>query len=181
MKSRKIRRLLVLDGARLVGIVTLTDLQKLLFENPGQVPFERVSGLKVSEIMTPGPLTVGPDDAIEKAALLMYENKISALPVVKDARLVGIITETDLFKAVVRIMGAHAQGTRITFDLDEGFGGLPLVLELSAQFDIRILAVVTLHPHAEDKTLVVMRASGAGVQDFIEELRRSRIVVLSIA
>lgn len=180
-QSKKIRRLPVVRDGRLVGIVTLTDLQKLLFDEPGKIAPERLKDIAVSEIMTPSPITVSSNDPIEKAGLLMYQHGISALPVVDGGALVGIITETDLFKAFVRIMGAQAHGTRITLELESPFKEFQEILDLCLQYGIEILTVVTLHPYNEKKSLVVLRAAGQEMQDFIDKVRESGVRVLAIS
>jgi acetoin utilization protein AcuB len=100
MKTRQIRHLPVVDADdRLVGIVTDRDLR--------QVPFVPVSsgralpgGLPVERIMTAAVISVQLEADIFEAARLMHEQKIGALPVVKNGRLVGILTETDLLMAL---------------------------------------------------------------------------------
>lgn len=106
MSENEIRRLPVVKNGRLVGIVTRGDVR-------GAEPSEATSlsiwelnyllaRLKVSEIMTPKPVTVSPDATISEAAQLMLDNKISGIPVVdKDESVVGIITESDIFRLVV--------------------------------------------------------------------------------
>ena len=105
MADKGIRRLPVMDGNKLVGIVTRGDVR-------GAEPSEAttlsiwelnylLAKLKLSEIMTRKPVTVSPDATIGKGAQLMLDNKISGLPVVDgEGKLVGIITESDIFRLV---------------------------------------------------------------------------------
>lgn len=102
MEERQFRRLPVLDDdGRLVGIVTRDDLQRKLGPFPNTWPRLK---MKVADVMTPAP-ALSPDDPLEKAAGIMLERKISALPVVEEGRTVGIITESDVFRAFCRAMG----------------------------------------------------------------------------
>jgi CBS domain-containing protein len=107
MMDNNIRRLPIVEkNGHLIGIVTLGDVR-------GAQPSEATSlsiwemnyllaSLKLSKIMTPGPVTIEPDATIGEAARLMLENKVSGLPVVdEDGRLLGIITESDIFSMVV--------------------------------------------------------------------------------
>jgi len=107
MMDNNIRRLPIVEkGDRLVGIVTLGDVR-------GAQPSEATSlsvwemnyllaNLKLKKIMTPNPLTIGPEATIGEAARLMLENKVSGLPVVDDdGKILGIITESDIFSMVV--------------------------------------------------------------------------------
>ena len=107
MMEHGIRRLPVLNNRIVVGIVTLGDVRGA--EPSGATSLSiweinyLVSRLKVEEIMTPRPLTVSPSATVGEAAQTMMEHKVSGLPVVDDAgELVGIITESDIFRMVVR-------------------------------------------------------------------------------
>ena len=107
MMDSNIRRLPIVDkNGRLIGIVTLGDVR-------GAQPSEATSlsvwemnyllaNLKLKKIMTPDPLTIGPEATIGEAARLMLENKVSGLPVVdEEGKILGIITESDIFSMVV--------------------------------------------------------------------------------
>ena len=110
MRKRKIRHLPVVDrGARLVGIVTDRDLRQVVFD-PGSG--DRLGGLAgalgaltVGEVMTWGVVTVRPETEIRRAARLMREQRIGALPVVEGGRVVGILTETDVLRAFQDVLG----------------------------------------------------------------------------
>lgn len=112
MKEHKIRRIPVTRDGKLVGIVTDRDIKEA---TPSKITtfevhemYYLLSELKLKDIMTKDPLTVKPDDTVEYAAVLMLENKISGLPVVNDeGQVVGIITQTDIFKLFVNITGIY--------------------------------------------------------------------------
>ena len=119
MRERKVRRLPVLDThGKLVGIVSDQDL---LYATPSPVSSLSVwemnyllAKLKVEEVMTRKVITVTEDTPLEEAARIMADNKIGGLPVMRDDRLVGIITETDLFKTFLEMLGARQPGVRVT-------------------------------------------------------------------
>jgi acetoin utilization protein AcuB len=94
------------DNGRLIGIVTLGDVRGAQPSPATSLSIWEMnyllSSLDVARIMTPDPITVNPDQTIGEAARIMLENRISGLPVVEvDGRLVGIITESDIFSMVV--------------------------------------------------------------------------------
>jgi len=105
MEHRKVRRLPVVEHNRLVGIITWGDLRAAqpsiattLSVYEWRALLERAS---VAECMTRDPVTIAPDATVLEAARLMLERKIGGLPVVVDGRVVGVITESDLFRLVI--------------------------------------------------------------------------------
>lgn len=106
MRERKIRRLPVVDQGKLVGIVTLGDLRGAEPSDASTLSiFEAhylLAKLTIEKIMTWEPVTIRPDATIQQAAKLMLEHKIGGLPVVDNDRLVGIITESDIFRILAQ-------------------------------------------------------------------------------
>lgn len=101
MSIRRIRRVPVLEDGRLVGILARSDLESAV--GPDESSLRRI-GVRLGDLMTRRVVTVRPDDRLEHAARLMLEHGISGLPVVEDARVLGLITESDVFEAFTRIM-----------------------------------------------------------------------------
>lgn len=180
MREKHIRRLPVMEDDRLIGVVTLTDLQKLLFEGGDEDAVPTLSSYTVRHVMTGSPLAVAPGDAIESAALLMRRNKISSLPVLDDGSLVGIITETDVFEAFVTIMGLQEDGTRIVMEVEDGGSGIQSVLDAIEIHELDLLSVVTLGSHSKTHSLVTLRVKGPGFEALSEEIRQSGHRVLEI-
>jgi acetoin utilization protein AcuB len=111
MKTRKIRHLPVVDQeGGLVGIVTDRDLRHVVFDPAllGRAPdlARALDTMTVGEVMTVGVITARPGTDLRQAAGLMHERKIGALPVVEGDRVVGILTESDVLKAFIGIIGA---------------------------------------------------------------------------
>lgn len=114
MKEKGIRRLPVLDNDDLVGIVTLGDVREASPSDATTLSIWELnylwSQLTVEKIMSRKLFTVGPDDTVLAAAQLMLDQKISGLPVVeKSGKLVGMITESDIFRMLVRMGTTEAQ------------------------------------------------------------------------
>jgi acetoin utilization protein AcuB len=113
MRTGRVRHLPVVDRSRRpVGMVTDRDLRQIIFDPAMQERLagtrEALDGLTVGEVMTWGAVTVGRDTDIRDAARLMYARKIGALPVVGVAAAVGILTETDVLRAFVDVLGEGA-------------------------------------------------------------------------
>jgi acetoin utilization protein AcuB len=107
MIDNKVRRLPVMDHERLVGIITLEDLRRA--EPPPGIGLglvritDMLSRMTVHQVMSRDPKTITPDAALIEAARMMLEHAISALPVIEGSELVGIITESDIFRAFVQL------------------------------------------------------------------------------
>ena len=107
MKINSIRHLpVVAEKNLLAGLVTLADLKQ------GLIP-SMVAGVTLLDLIIKNPITLNSDDDIEIAAQLIYKHKISGVPVVKNGKLVGIITETDILRAFIDMMGLLTASSRI--------------------------------------------------------------------
>jgi acetoin utilization protein AcuB len=133
-KKEHIRRAPVIKDGKLVGIVTEGDLKNA---SPSAATTLSVwemnyllSKVKVLEVMTKNVMTVAEDTPIEEAARIMADNGIGGLPVMRDGYVVGIMTETDLFKLFLELMGARDMGVRVTALVTDKPGELA---ELSAE------------------------------------------------
>jgi acetoin utilization protein AcuB len=113
LRQRGVRHLLVIKGGRLVGILSDRDLKRAM--DPGKTKKRKllnVGGLffllepiLVREIMTPDPVTVGPELSAQEAAAIMVAERFGALPVEEGGRTVGIVTETDLLRYFAKTGG----------------------------------------------------------------------------
>ena len=119
MRREKVRRFPVVDKAgKLVGIVTRPDL---LYASPSPATSLNVwevtyllSQVKVADVMTKDVITIAEDCPLEEAARVMDDNKIGSLPVMRGDMVVGIVTESDLFKVFLEVFGARQKGMRLT-------------------------------------------------------------------
>jgi len=146
MRKRVIRRLPVVDHARLVGIVSEEDL---LTNQPSPATtlsiheiYALLERLRVKQIMSRPVFTVEGDCPVEEAARIMVDHKIGSLPIMEGDKLVGIITETDIFKVLVEVLGSQEGDSRISLLLPEKMGMLAKVASGLAEIGGNILAVV---------------------------------------
>ena len=124
MKNNSIRHLPVVSkGNILEGFLTLADLKQ------GLIP-SMLGDLDLQDLMIKEPISVNPDDDVEFAAKLIYNHKIGGLPVVKDGRLVGIITATDILRTFIDMMGILSSSSRIDVVMGQQQGSLKKVLQI---------------------------------------------------
>lgn len=113
MTDRRIRRLPVVKDGRLVGIVTRGDVRGAQPSEASSLSiFELnylLTKLTLDRIMTRDPVTIRPDETVYDAARLMLQKKIAGLPVVEQGRVVGVITESDIFRMIVRLWEREAE------------------------------------------------------------------------
>jgi acetoin utilization protein AcuB len=112
LRQRGVRHLLVMKGGRLVGILSDRDLKRAMDPGTPKKKLMNIGGLffllepiLVREIMTPEPVTVGPDLSAQEAAAIMVAERFGALPVEEGGKTVGIVTETDLLRYFARSGG----------------------------------------------------------------------------
>lgn len=158
MTKRHIRRLPVVDGGKLVGIVTKSDLYAALGPVDNVEQYAARGRKAIGAIMTPNPSTVGPDEPLEAAAAVMYRKRISGLPVVEDGKLAGVITESDVFRAIIEMLGFAEKGARIAFELDNPENLLGQIQKKSANLVIR--GLLCYHDHRADRWQVLMKLRG---------------------
>jgi|SRR5579862_672227 len=152
MEKKNIRRLPVVRDGRLVGIVTLSDLHGA-GRKPRSGPVQTVG-----QLMTPRPVTVQRDDTLEAAAQLMMSRKISGLPVMDGDRVVGILTESDLFRSLCQMLGIGETGARVVMSVDDRGDLLETIHGRLNRMTVRSL--VTVHDPRRRVWDVVMRVRG---------------------
>lgn len=164
MRDDKIRRLPVLNHrGLLVGIVSEKDL---LLASPSPATSLSIhemhyllSKMKVSEVMTKDVITVTEYTLLEEAACIMVDNKIGGLPVMRDDKLVGIITETDLFKIFLELMGARERGVRVTMLVPEQPGVLAQITGEIAGMGGNIVALGTFLGEDPTNKLITIKVA----------------------
>ncbi|MBN2006031.1 MAG: CBS domain-containing protein [Anaerolineae bacterium] len=169
MRQRKVRRLPVVDKkGRLTGIISEKDL---LYASPSPATSLSVyevgyllSKLQVKEIMTKKITTISPDAPLEEAARVMVDHMVSGLPVIESGKLVGIITETDVFKTILEMMGARDSGVRLTLKVQDQPGVLSRICGAIANLGGDIIALGTFPGEDRQESLLMVKVRGVPVQ-----------------
>ena len=165
MRKEKIRRLPVVNKqGRLIGIVSENDL---LHASPSDATSLSIWELNyllhkttVAQIMTTNVISISEDTPIEEAARIMSDNKIGGLTVVRDDKVVGIITETDLFKIFLEMLGARESGIRLAALVPDEAGELSQLTTAIFNAGGNILALGTFMGESSENREVTIKVSG---------------------
>ena len=178
MKERKIRRIPIVDGGKLVGIVSDRDLKDVSPSRATTLDIWELhyvlDKLKLKDVMTKNPWTVSPEMPIEKAAQLMLEKKVEGLPVV-DGRgaLVGILTEGDIFKALVDLTGVSKKRARVSLLIPDKAGSIREVADICRDQGGTIFSVLGSYAKVPaGKRELVMRVESPSPDRLQAELSR---------
>ena len=156
MRRGRFRHLPVVAGAELVGVVARGDL-----EAPPGAPVEAAEWLAdrpLTEVMSTQPVTVWPDEPVEVAARLLVDHGVGCLPVLAEEGLVGILTESDLFTVLLRLLGGGEPSSRITLVLPDVPGALGRAMTVVGDLGVNLLSVVTAAGPEPGTRQVVLRA-----------------------
>ena len=148
LKEHSIRMLPVMKKGKLVGIVTDRDLKKASASDATTLEIHELlyllSKIKVKEIMTKDPITVPPDYTAEETAQVLLDGKISGAPVVDDnGRVVGAITQTDLFRVLISLTGFGNGGIQFGFQVEDKPGSIKEVADAIRAFGGRMVSILT--------------------------------------
>ncbi len=181
LKEKGFRRLPVVQGGRLVGLVTDKDLKDAMPSKATTLSIWELnyllSRLTVGEVMTKDLITVGTDEPLEKAALLMEEHKIGGLPVMEGEKLVGIITVTDVLRAFIEVLGLRLGGLRITVEIPDVPGALAQMAQVVPPANIVSIATAA---HLPGYQRLVLRVVGEDLEGVPERLRALGEKVLDV-
>ena len=173
MRENSIRHLPVVEGEDLVGLVTEGDLRQ------GSL-LSLVDKVSIEDVMIKNPLTISPDASVEEAAKIIYRHKVGGLPVVKESKLVGIITIVDLLQSFIHLLGILKSSCRI--DLVLG-GKSQAFEEVSAVFrshKAEIISVGMSNHKDRKKRVYYFRLGKCRAEPVVDSLKKKGYRVLSV-
>ena len=153
LREHGIRMLPVMEQGELVGIVTDRDMKRASASDATTLDVHElihlVSTIKIKHIMTKNPITVPFDFTVEETAEVLLKNKISGVPVVNhDKEIVGTITQTDLFKALISLTGAGAKGLQFAFEVENRPGSIKEIADIIRRYGGRVVSILSAYENA---------------------------------
>jgi acetoin utilization protein AcuB len=186
MKEKSVRKLPVMKRGKLVGIVTDRDVKRASASDATTLDVHEllylISRIKVKNIMTREPVSVPPDWTVEETAELMLKKKISGMPVVDSkGMLVGIITESDIFRVLLSLTGIGKGGVQFAFRLEDRPGSIKEVADIIRAHGGRMASILSSYDRApEGWRNVYIRSFGVErklMPQLIESLRAKALLL----
>ena len=149
MEEHNIRGLPVLSEGRLVGYITDKEIKRASASEVSRLEYvpamyRMITHIQVKEFMTENPARILTDYTVEKAAEIMMENKLSSAPVVdREGNLKGVVSQTDIFRALVSFIGTKKEGIQFAFQLEDRTGTIKEVTDLIRMFGGRIESILS--------------------------------------
>jgi len=167
IKDRRIKHIPVAKDGKLRGIISDRDIRACAPSAATSLDIYELHYLlektKVKEVMKSKVITTSEDTPVEEAALIMYDNNIGCLPVLDNGRLSGIISDRDIFRALVDITGVRHGGHRISMIIEDRPGSIREVADIIRKYGFHLQSILTSY---EKITVghrnIVIRATGAG-------------------
>jgi acetoin utilization protein AcuB len=185
MRQEKVHRLPVLDRhGKLVGIVSEKDL---LYASPSPASTLDVyelsyllSKLKVEQVMTKNVVTITTDTPVEEAARVMADNDIGGVPILEDGHLVGIITESDVFKLFIELFGTRRSGIRATLLVPEQRGELAQLSSAIAERGGNIISMGTFLGDDDRNAVIVLKVEGVERDELVRAVQPHVLEVVDV-
>ena len=174
MKKHSIRHLPVIDGEKFVGFISEFDVREVRL-------LPMTEEIKIRDVMIKNPITIGPDENLEDAARLIYENKIGGLPVLEVGKLVGVITSKDILAAFIEIMGVLESSSRIDVVLGDKPHAFEEVSRVVKENGGNIISVgMTTHSERSNKKVYYFRLERCDVEAIAEAIKKKHYEIVAV-
>jgi len=186
LKEHRIKMMPVLDNDTIVGVVTDRDLKRASASDATSLEIHEllylISRIRVGDIMSRNPVTVPLDYTVEETAQLLLEKNISGAPVVDgDNKLVGVITQSDLFRVLIVLTGFGKKGVQFGFDAEDRPGSIKELADTIRESGGRLASILTSYEGVEEgRRKVYFRAHGIdrGTIDALKQQLQKKAVLL---
>jgi acetoin utilization protein AcuB len=184
MKENNIKHLPIIDGDKIFGIVSIKEIEEYSPSKATSLDiFELhylLSKITLKEIARRDVITITPDVPIEEAGAIMYKNRIGSLPVLENGKLVGIISDRDIFKLLISITAAQSKGTRIYTQILDTAGTIAEIVNIVSTFNTKVHAIFTCYENAPDgkRNVVIRTTQIENIDDLEKQLQKKYDFVL---
>jgi acetoin utilization protein AcuB len=186
MEKNRIRRLPVVDKGKLVGIVTQQDINEAsppVTTSTGAYEFHyRLSKMKIKEVMKKNPITLSPTTPFEEALKIGQKKKISSFLVVENGKLVGITTESDIVRFLIRVLGLEEEGSRITLEgVARKFGNLQQIISIVDKNKTVILSMMSLPRPEKNDWIITLLVKTKEPESIVNDFKKAGFDVTYVA
>lgn len=181
MKDNNVRRVPVVDTAgKVVGIISDRDVRDASPSKATSLDMYEMhyllAEIKAKDIMTKNPVTIEPTDTVENASLIMLDKKIGGLPVVdSEGKLRGILSDQDVFKALVNITGVREGGFQLGIALENEQGAMRPILDIIRKNGGRIISVLSSNNELDERNIFIRLRHMEKIEDedrLVEEVKK---------
>ncbi len=184
MKANNVRHVPVVKNGKLIGIVTEQDIRYAMI--PEKIPGKKVpqgwnlDHLKVQDIMKDKTITIAQEAQVEEAARIIYGLKVHALPVMKNDKLVGIISVMDILGIFIEMMGMLKSSSRIDVLMKESQANFDKVSKIIYKNNGQIIGVgITPYQKDKKKSIYLFRLESCNVKPIAKDIKKEGFVVTS--
>jgi acetoin utilization protein AcuB len=179
-REHRIRHLPVVDGGRLAGLVSDRDLRDVSPSSRDNRDAATLQWVRVGDMMTRNPITISPFDTIDRAAREIHDRKIGCLPVVDDGELVGIVTSSDMMRALMELVGAHGFGSWVEVEVPNQPGQLANLTDVIRDRRVNIAGVFVAPAGRETYRAIVLRLETANPSGIVRTLQEAGYRVITV-
>lgn len=186
MEEQGFRHLPVVEKGKLVGILSLSDIRRASPSpattfSSGEINY-LYDKMEVHDAMTRDPITVTPDMPVEDAALLAYKHKVGALPVMQGEKLVGIITQKDLFDIMMSVFKGGEDDRRITIEgMPPKLGSIRNIVDILDAHQVRFSSILTFPQRDSDLYTYFVRIADTNTDAIVAELKEAGLPVTHVS
>ncbi|MBA4349352.1 MAG: CBS domain-containing protein, partial [Thermodesulfovibrio sp.] len=171
MKEKKIRHIPVVKGDEVKGIISDRDIKEYSPSKATTLDVYELHYLldkaKIKDVMKTKVITTSPDTPVEEAAMIMHDRNIGCLPVVDNNKLVGIITDKDIYRVLVDITGIRRGGHRIYLTIEDVPGSIRDVADIIRKHGFGLQSILTSYEGVQEGfRKIVIRTKSKWVGDF---------------
>ncbi|MDF1535747.1 MAG: CBS domain-containing protein [bacterium] len=185
MQERNLRHIPVVDNGKLVGIVSLNTIRDAAPSKATDLSIHEIhyllSKMKIKDVMKKDVVTCGPEDHVEDVAKVMQTRRIGAVPVVEKGRLLGILTNAEMFLILMKILGMDSPGKRITIDMERGKGELLVDIVRSVKERGKFIkSLLSMESPRAGRQTVILHLDSSDMTEVIEDLETAGFDIQSV-